>query len=119
VSFGQYGHFRANAMPEIASREPVYAGKKACEECHSEVIAKLSKASHATISCEACHQASRAHADNPDLKTTKLNDSLCLRCHEKNPSRPAWHKQIALAKHYLGQGACKECHQPHQPAEVP
>lgn len=118
-SFGKYGHYRANALFDIAAQEPVHAGKKACDECHSEVIAKLNKAPHKDLSCEGCHGASSAHVANPDLKITKRDDSLCLRCHETNSARPAWHKQITVKKHYTGQGACKECHMPHQPNEVP
>ena len=35
-SFGKYGWYRGDALEEIASREPVWAGRKACVECHSE-----------------------------------------------------------------------------------
>ena len=119
-SFYQYGHFRGDALMEIASREPVYGGKKSCDECHSEILALQAKGPHKTLSCEGCHNASSKHAGNPDLKTTaKLDDKTCMRCHESNPARPAWYKQITLAKHYMGQGACKECHKPHQPNDVP
>jgi hypothetical protein len=117
-SFGQYGWYRGSALEEIASRQPVYAGKKACDECHSEDLQKLAKFEHKTISCESCHGVGQAHADNPDVKLVKLTDNLCLRCHELNPSRPGWLKQIQLKKHYTGQ-RCTECHLPHQPNEVP
>ena len=36
TSFGQYGWYRGDALGEVAAREPNFAGKKACEECHSE-----------------------------------------------------------------------------------
>ena len=35
-SFGEYGWYRGAALGEIASRTPVFAGKKACEECHAD-----------------------------------------------------------------------------------
>ena len=117
-SFGQRGWYRADALGELASRERVFAGKKACEECHSDVCQKLAKAEHQTLSCESCHGAGQAHADNPDVKMTILTYSHCARCHEASPSRPAWLKQVQTKKHYTGQ-RCTECHVPHQPNEVP
>ena len=117
-SFGQFGWYRGNALEELASREPVYAGKQACDECHSELLQKVAKYEHKTISCETCHGVSRAHASDPDVKTPKLTDGLCIRCHDANPSRPKWLKQITAKKHYLGQH-CAECHSPHQPNETP
>src|SRR5258705_8361487 len=86
ASFGEYGWYRGEALAEIASRPPSYAGKKACEECHSDVVQKLTKHEHKTLSCEACHGPGQAHADNPDIKLEILNFSHCARCHEANPS---------------------------------
>ena len=117
-SFGQYGWFRGEALQEIAARKPVYAGKKACDECHSDVLEKLAKAEHKTLSCEGCHGVSQEHAANPDITPIKLTGNHCIRCHERNPSRPAWFKQITVKNHYTGQ-KCTECHVPHQPNEVP
>ena len=117
-SFGNLGWYRADAMAEVASREPVFAGKKACEECHSDVCQKLAKNEHKTLSCEVCHGAGKAHVDNPDVKMGILTYSHCVRCHEANPSRPKWLKQITPKNHYTGQ-RCTECHVPHQPNEVP
>jgi hypothetical protein len=145
TSFGEYGWYRADALEEIASRTPVHAGRKACEECHSEIFPRLAKGSHKTLSCETCHGVSRDHADNPDIKAGVVKDQFtgvdirpaatadlstnnaaasgrftgvhCIRCHESNPSRPAWFKQIVVKTHYSGK--CTECHLPHQPAEMP
>lgn len=142
-TFGQYGWYRGAALEEIASRTPVHAGRKACEECHSEIFPTLAKGPHKAISCETCHGVSRDHADNPDIKAGLIKDQLtgaevkpaataevstngvvatgrftgvhCIRCHETNPSRPAWFKQIVIKEHYAGK--CVECHPPHQPNE--
>jgi hypothetical protein len=142
-SFHEYGWYRGDALEEIASRTPVHAGRKACEECHSEIFPKLAKGPHKTLSCEACHGVSKDHADNPDIKAGLIKDYVvstdvkpaastdgstnavagrltgvhCIRCHEQNPSRPAWFKQIAVKTHYAGK--CTECHLPHQPDQVP
>ena len=117
-SFGQYGWYRGEALEEIRAHTPVYAGKKACDECHSDVLQKLTKGEHKTLSCEGCHGVSQDHAANPDITPIKLTGNHCIRCHEANPSRPAWFKQITVKNHYTGQ-KCSECHVPHQPNEVP
>ena len=116
-SFGDYGWYRGEALGELASRPTTYAGKKACEECHSDIVQKLARHEHKTLSCEGCHGPGQAHADNPDIKLEILNFSHCARCHEANPSRPQWHKQIVINKHYPGK--CTECHVPHSPNDVP
>src|SRR4051812_30663865 len=117
-SFGQFGWYRGDALAELSNRPISFAGRKACDECHSDHFQKLLKAEHKTLSCETCHGPGQAHVDNPDLKLQKLTFSHCLRCHEASPSRPDWLKQIKSRDHYTGQ-RCTECHSPHEPNEVP
>jgi hypothetical protein len=117
-SFGEFGWYRGDALAEMSARQPVFGGRKACEECHADQVATLLKHEHKTLSCEGCHGAGQAHADNPDVKLEVLNYSHCVRCHEANPSRPQWHKQIVSKSHYTG-SKCTECHVPHMPLEVP
>ena len=116
-SFGQYGHYRGAALQEIAAREPTFAGAVACEECHDDIAAKLAKHEHKGIACESCHGPSRAHDDNPDVGVPKHGNELCLRCHQSNPARPGWLKQINPSGHY--DGKCVDCHLPHQPNDSP
>lgn len=121
ASFGQFGWYRGEALAEVATRDRVYAGKKACEECHEDEVKMLTAHAHKSLSCEGCHGPGQAHADNPDNPAGKmqvLNYSHCIRCHEANPSRPKWHKQIVSKAHYSG-SKCTECHIPHNPAEAP
>ena len=119
TSFGQFGWYRGKALVEVASAKPGYAGRKACEECHTEECDKLSKGDHKILACEACHGAGADHAQNPDMhKASVLTFSHCVRCHEVDLARPKWHKQINPKTHYAGQ-VCSECHVPHQPNEVP
>jgi hypothetical protein len=117
-SFGQYGWYRGNALRERASLPRTYAGKKACTECHEDKGLQLAKFAHKTLSCEVCHGPGQEHVDNFDVKLPVLTHGHCLRCHETNPSRPAWHKQIDPREHYPGD-KCTECHVPHAPSEVP
>ena len=119
ASVGEYGWYRGEAMAELAARAPVYAGKKQCEECHSDIYQKLIKHEHKTLSCEGCHGPGQAHTDNPRKDNIdKSGFSACLRCHEASPSRPKFQKQITLQSHYTG-SKCTECHVPHSPLEVP
>lgn len=123
-SFGEFGWYRGEALGEAASYNPVYAGRKACEECHADEVEQLLQYEHKTLSCEVCHGPGQAHADNPDVKMIRedqlqaLRYGLCVRCHEANPSRPRWYKQIESKDHYTG-SKCIECHVPHMPSEVP
>ncbi len=116
-SFGIYGWYRADALKEIASHPRTYAGKKACTECHSEQVKTVEAYEHKTLSCESCHGPALAHAEDPDVKVQKFTFN-CVRCHEVDPSKPKWIKQINSRKHYPGQ-RCTECHLPHHPSEVP
>ena len=116
TSFREYGWYRGEALAEIATRDRVFAGKKACEECHSDVVKKLLQHEHKGLSCEGCHGPGQAHADNPDVKIGILF-SACTRCHEANPSRPKWHKQIVIKTHFGPK--CTECHVPHSPNDTP
>jgi hypothetical protein len=116
-SFGQYGWYRGKALAEIAnSRQPLFAGKQACDECHSDILQKLASDAHKTQSCEGCHGVCRDHANNPDVKPDKATGSHCIRCHEADISRPKWLKQIVVKDHF-GEN-CTECHQPHQPRKI-
>ena len=120
-SFKQYGFFRGDALAEHASYTPVFAGRKACLECHEDHQNRLLKGEHKTIGCETCHGPSSAHVTDPDSdakKPDKRNTLACIRCHEANPSRPVTQKQVNVKNHYTGQ-KCVECHVPHQPNEVP
>ncbi len=118
-SFREYGWYRGAALTELQERDRVFAGKKACDECHSDEVLKLSKKEHKTLACEGCHGPGQAHVNDPKKENIeKSSFAACLRCHEANPSRPKWHKQIVIKEHYTG-SKCTECHVPHAPTEVP
>ncbi len=114
ATFGHYGHYRGAALVEAASRPQVFAGAKACDECHSETSELVANDRHKGISCEACHGPGRTHSRNPDIMPVKLNDQLCLRCHVAEVARPAKQRQIQVWDHFPGD-KCVECHVAHQP----
>jgi predicted CXXCH cytochrome family protein len=113
-TFGHYGHYRGAALVEATARPLVFAGAKACDECHGDTGALVAKDRHKGISCESCHGPGRAHARNPDVMPAKLNDQLCLRCHLADAARPAKQRQVKVPDHFPGE-KCVDCHVAHQP----
>lgn len=118
-SFGQYGHYRGNAISEIAAHPAKFAGHQACETCHSDVADAKSKGKHGHVNCEACHGALAKHADDfASVTPGKLDTAtLCATCHTASAAKPKAFPQVNPAEHSSGV-ACETCHQPHNPAIV-
>jgi len=116
-SFGEYGHYRGNAMAEAAARPINFAGHETCETCHVDVLDKKKDGKHAHVNCEACHGPLARHADDPaSVQPAKLDTAvLCVKCHEANAAKPKSFPQVASADHSSGL-PCDTCHQPHSPA---
>ncbi|HTT24745.1 MAG TPA: multiheme c-type cytochrome [Candidatus Sulfotelmatobacter sp.] len=115
-SFGQYGHYRGNAIAEIAGRTPAFAGHEVCEGCHTDVVDQKKLGRHVSVPCEACHGAQARHADDPATVKPQLPDTavICARCHEANSAKPKAFPQVVSADHSGGL-ACNTCHKPHTP----
>jgi hypothetical protein len=115
-SFGQYGHYRGDAIAEISSRPMTFAGHDACEACHTDIADQKKLGKHVVVACEACHGALAKHADDPgSMQPAKLDTTvLCARCHEANRAKPKAFPQVVTADHSAGL-ACNACHQPHHP----
>ncbi len=114
-TFGQYGHYRGDALEETRQRAVSFAGRAACAECHDAVLEVKKTGKHAMVGCEACHGPLAKHAEDPSLKPTRPNTAtLCARCHEKNSAKPQGFPQVVTKDHNTGM-ACGDCHQPHQP----
>jgi hypothetical protein len=118
-SFGQYGHFRGDALEEIKAQPIAYAGHQACETCHADVVEVKRHGAHAPVNCETCHGPLAKHADDPGGVTPGKLDTakLCITCHEANTAKPKRFPQVASADHSAGL-ACNECHTPHTPVIV-
>lgn len=116
-SFGEYGHYRGNALTELAARPIRYASHETCEGCHTDVLDKKKDGRHAHVNCEACHGPLARHADDPTSEQpAKLQTAvLCARCHEANAAKPKAFPQVATVDHSSGL-PCDTCHQPHNPA---
>jgi hypothetical protein len=116
-SFGQYGHYRGNAISEIRARPVKFAGHQTCETCHSDIADTKGKGKHAHVNCEACHGPLANHADDPSSVTPGKTDTavLCARCHTASAAKPKGFPQVDPADHSSG-APCETCHQPHSPA---
>jgi cytochrome c7-like protein len=114
--FGRYGHYRAGALDDARARPVVFAGQRACLECHTDIGEMRKTSRHQQVSCEICHGALAKHASGDDTTTPKRPDgrTACLTCHQKNVSKPSAFPQIVLKDH-ADEGACSACHQPHNP----
>jgi len=115
-SFGDLGHYRADAVDFVASHELQYAGWQLCAECHEDEVATKNRSFHRTVSCETCHGAARAHAieEDDEPPTLPTRRSLCLTCHSYLPSRPTGFPQIVEQRHEPAK-LCHKCHDPHDP----
>jgi len=119
-SFGQYGHYRGDALKEVAAKPIRFAGHQACADCHGDIVDTKKSGKHANVNCEACHGPQAEHAANPADVVPKLPDTavLCAKCHEANLAKPAAFPAVDTKDHSSGQ-PCKTCHQPHSPLLMP
>jgi len=114
-SFYEYGHYRADSVPEIAAQEVVFQTPRYCQACHSERHAQWSANSHKTVICEVCHGAARGHPQSvAKLPIPADTVKLCTLCHQAMPGRPRTQPQIDVVQHSAGQ-QCIVCHNPHAP----
>ena len=113
-SFYEYGHYRANSVPEIAAPQPRYRGPSYCQTCHADRYTEWSAGVHKVVKCEVCHGAAKEHPQSGKLVIPTDTVRLCTLCHEAMPGRPAAQPQIEVAQHAGGQ-QCVTCHNPHSP----
>lgn len=118
AGFGKYGHYRAGALADNRGRPLHFAGRQACEDCHSDVAETRKGSKHERVACEACHgpQAGHASADDPAARKPPRPNAvkLCLVCHAENQAKPAGFPQVNPREHGEG-AACGTCHNAHHP----
>jgi hypothetical protein len=125
-SFGLYGSYRYDNVPEQAAvRPPLHGGAASCDDCHDERAKKKAAGAHKSVSCEICHGPLGRHVKDGDVVAKAAIDrsfTLCARCHRKIEGRPEKFPQVALEQHVHQQGpaklegkVCLECHDPHSP----
>jgi hypothetical protein len=117
ASFGELGHYRAEAVAAAAARPLRYAGAAACAECHGEEAERKGASYHRALACEVCHGPAADHAADPGAATPAVpreRGAACLYCHEYLPSRPTGFPQI-IERLHNPMRACIGCHDPHDP----
>ncbi len=115
-TFGVYGHYRAAALDDVRAQEPVYAGGRACAECHDDVVESRAGGGHEALSCETCHGPLGTHAAAPfDVAPVLPEHADCATCHAYSAYRPEWFPQVVVADH-AGDVGCGDCHEPHRPS---
>ncbi len=130
-SFYEYGHYRGNAVAEIARDKPKFHGVAYCKSCHAREFAQWSTSVHhridirKVVKCEVCHgpgggrdpQQGYINAATGPVhpKNLKLGSrELCPVCHEKIAGRPPQQPQVVIEDH-AGTVKCTVCHNPHSP----
>jgi len=120
-SFGQYGHYRGDALKENANKELIYTTKEECFECHSDIAELVEADVHFEISCLSCHGPGLEHVNNPEADNIEKDGSreFCGRCHSINPARSTnMIFQVDIKEHYPERKNCIDCHNPHQVWEL-
>ncbi len=130
-SFYEYGHYRGNAVAEIARDKPKFQGMAYCKSCHAKEYAEWSNSPHDSadigkfVKCEVCHgpgggrdpQQGYINAATGPVHPHNLklgSRELCPVCHEKIAGRPLQQKQVVIEDH-AGTLKCTLCHNPHAP----
>ena len=114
-SFYRYGHYRADSVTDIASRDAAFLTPQACASCHALRHAEWSGNVHNTVICEVCHGAAQGHPGKAKVAIPAETQFLCTQCHEAMAGRPLTSiKQITVARHPPGPD-CIACHNPHAP----
>jgi len=126
-SFYKYGHYRSDAVPELAAGEPVFKGSDYCLGCHEKRKEDWKNSAHVAVQCEVCHGTNREICLNPDREHTENERSaiptdtirLCTTCHLALQARPKNQPQIVLGQHPFPDEEtpqCFTCHNPHSPS---
>lgn len=116
-SWGEFGHYRGLALPEIADRDPKYVGDETCSMCHDSIATLKVSGEHKSIPCETCHGPGYKHPDDPENNKMEKPEGrdFCLMCHALNAARPQKIvKQVDAIEHNKGE-ICISCHNPHKP----
>lgn len=101
----------ANCHDPHAPEPPVTP--EACSACHGQIERQKAVSHHAALTCTTCHEAPRAHKENPRaVRPSKPTQrEFCGACHA---SGMAEIPQVDLQSH--GQPyVCWQCHYPHHP----
>ena len=115
-SFGQYGHYRGDALNDIAARTPTFAGREACEACHQDIVDLKKTGKHVNRRLRSLSWTSRQTCRGSRLASAR-------KARHRGPLREVPRSQFGqaqkfpqvISKEHAGDVACGTCHQPHKP----
>ena len=125
-SFYQYGHYRGNAVAEIASKVPKLQGSASCQSCHKEVYAEWTSGMHRKATrdgvvqgvvikngpnCEVCHTGPAGNHPSKVAMPVSIEDRVTTITH-KHIDHPADvpGRNLMLAAKDM-QSVCLNCHE--------
>lgn len=134
ASYGDEGHYRWDAVSEIAGLAVVNQSPAVCAKCHAPIAQLHDKDVHSRVPCNNCHGDGQAHVAyhegapetgvaTPEAARMPKKFTLegCLFCHRKLNAKPADFPQVDPAQHYAflhvtdSATLCIACHSPHEP----
>jgi cytochrome c553 len=125
-SFYQYGHFRGNAVAEIASKVPKLDGSASCEQCHKAVYAEWTAGIHRKATrnnaiqgvvyksgpgCEVCHTGPAGNHPSKEAMPLSIEDRVTTITH-KHMDHPANvpSRKLLLSPEDM-RSVCLNCHE--------
>lgn len=126
-SFYQYGHYRGNAVAEIASKVPKLQGSASCKSCHKEAYATWTAGIHRRATrkdaiqgvvfkygpgCEVCHTGPAGNHPSKDPMPLSIEDRITTITHGDRKVHPANvpGRKLMLTPEEM-RGLCLNCHE--------
>ncbi len=126
ASFYQYGHYRGNAVAEIASKVPKLQGSASCESCHKAVYAEWTAGIHRKATrnnaiqgvvykngpnCEVCHTGPAGNHPSKEAMPLSIEDKVTTITHKHidHPADVPGRKLLLSAEDM--RGVCLNCHE--------
>ena len=115
--------YRGDSLIESAKKPMLHGGNDSCQACHEDIVMKVKRKRHKTLSCEGCHGPLATHVRGDekiaDAKVINQSRWQCLNCHNALISKPRGFPQFtnAVEKHttIIEGEVCLKCHDAHDP----
>ena len=117
-SFGEFGHYRGDALYENSVQSVKYVDQATCNDCHQGIVDLVQEGLHDIVGCQICHGPGYLHIDTVEYTKLEIIDTRehCGTCHYMHPARPKNAiNQIDPLDHNTDDDKCINCHNPHQP----
>lgn len=126
-SFYQYGHYRGNAVAEVAAKVPKLQGSASCEACHKEIYAEWTGGIHRKATqdgsvkglvvkfgpgCEVCHTGPAGNHPSKEAMPLSIEDKVTTITHLDHKVHPANvpGRKLLLSPEEMS-GLCLNCHE--------